>query len=291
MTSILVTGGTGNNGKAVLESLAAKDVNVRALLRNPSKAIVKDPNISYVKGDFSDSASLEKVLSGIEVAFLVSAYEPTFAEKHGNFVRAAEKAGVRHIVQLSGVGADLKSPIKTLAWLGQAEAHLRSSTLNWTILRPATYTNNFFASAQSIKESDLIAAPFGTDANAVMTLVDNNDIGEAAANVLLNPDKHIGNVYTLTGSEQLNHDNVASVFSEVLGRPIKYLPVTNEEAKAGLLNWQVPEVLADSLVQLWTAMRNGEFKPEPTQDLSNLIGRAPTTFEQFVRANVAAFKA
>lgn len=290
MTNILVTGGTGNNGRAVLEHLARTEIPVRAMLRDPAKAAVKAPNVHYVAGDFEDARSLSQALEGIEVAFLVTAYEPTFPAKHAAFIRAAEAAGVRQIVQLSGVGANVGSQVRTLQWLGKAEDHLRDSSLDWTILRAATFHNNFYASASTIANDGILAGPYGTASDATLTLVDNRDIGAVAAEVLVNPTKHQGQVYTLTGSEQLNHTQIAAVFAKVLDRPVVYQPISDEQAKAGLLEWQVPEAIADSLVELWAAMREGDLRPEVTNDVARILDREPISFEQFVRAEAHRFQ-
>ncbi len=290
MAKILVTGGTGNNGRATLEVLARTEIPIRAMLRDPTKAPIKAANISYVAGDYEDPASLAKALDGIETAFLVTAYEPTFPEKHAAFVRAAENAGTRHVVQLSGVGADAASPIRTLRWLGEAENYLKGSSLSWIILRAGTFTNNFFAAAGPIAKDGVVAAPFGTGPEATLTLIDNRDIGAVAAKLLAEPDKHVNQVYTLTGIDKLNHSQIASVFAKVLGRQVRYVPITEAEARAGLLQWNVPEAIADSLVELWAAVRDGVLRPPLTDDVERILGRRPITFEKFVRDEANRFR-
>jgi uncharacterized protein YbjT (DUF2867 family) len=289
-TKILVTGGTGNNGKPTLEYLAQTETPVRAMLRDPAKAAVNAPNITYVAGDYNDTKSVVKALDGIETAFLVTAFEPTFPAKHAAFIRAAEAAGVNHIVQLSGIGADAGSSVIALKWLGEAEDYLTSSALSWTILRPGLFNNNFFAYANSIAQYNMIEAPFGKSPYAILTLVDNRDVGAVAAEVLLNPATHKGQVYTLTGSEQLNHAQIAGVFSKVLGRHITYLPISEEVTKSGLLKYQVPEPIADSLVDLWVAIREGVLRPPITKQVERILDRKPITFEQFVRDEAYRFQ-
>lgn len=290
MTTIFVTGGTGNNGKAVLEQLANTDFSVRAILRDPTKAKIKAANIEYVQGDLDEPASLEPLLKGVNTAFLVTAYSQQFPVQHLHFIQAAQKSKVQHIVQLSGIGAGSDAKIQTGKWLNEAEQYLKNSELNWTILRAASFTNNFYAFTESITNSNSIAAPYGSSPETTLTLIDNRDIGAVAAKVLSKPDEHQGKVYHLTGQEQLNHMQIADIFSKVLQRRISYQPISDAKAKAGLLEWQVPEVVADSLVELWASIREAKVQTPVTTDVEGLLGRKPFTFEEFVRDHISMFK-
>ncbi len=292
MTTILVTGGTGNNGKAVLEHLARTDLSVRAMLRDPTKAIVKAPNINYIQGDFDDIESLDKVLEGVDTAFLVSAYGPNFREQHLSFSQAAKKAGVKLIVQLSGYGADHTVDLMLPRWLGEAEKHLKTSGVDWAILRPSTYSSNFFGSAETISKEGVIAVPFGPSPGALLNLIDNRDVGAVAAEILARPAEHRRKTYTLTGTETLNHDQIASIFSKVLSKKVVYQPVSSEDGKASLLQWNVPELIADALIAAFESMGDGYLSNIPvTTDVECILGRKPLSFEQFVRDHTSMFNA
>src|SRR5262245_11367558 len=101
---LLVTGATGNVGKAVLSELAGRPIGVRALLRDPARLEVRATNIEAVPGNLSDEASVRSALQGVEAVFLASAFSPQMSELHLTLLKAARDAGVRHVVQLSGIG-------------------------------------------------------------------------------------------------------------------------------------------------------------------------------------------
>ncbi|WP_444913183.1 SDR family oxidoreductase [Microbulbifer sp. PAAF003] len=289
MEKILITGGTGNNGKAVLKNLAKTDIPVRAMLRDISSAPIKADNINYVRGDYEDEHSLLEALDGIESAFLVTAFEPSFPQKHAAFIRIAEQAGLKHIVQLSGLGADTNSSIDIARWLGEAENYLTQSSLNWTILQPAGFNSNFLASASEIATQNTISAPFGSAPGATVVTADHQDIGDVAAKILVDPGMYTGKKYVLTGSEKLTYSDIADVLSKVLDRKITYLPISDEAAKLGLLNAGIQKKSADALAQLWPVTREWGHTIEPSSHVEELLGRKPTTLEDFFRQETQKF--
>ncbi|GAA5442793.1 NAD(P)H azoreductase [Microbulbifer sp. NBRC 101763] len=289
MEKILITGGTGNNGKAVLKNFANTNIPVRALLRDLSRAPIVADNISYVIGDYENESSLLEAMQGIETAFLVTAFEPSFTNKHAAFIRIAEQAGVKHIVQISGLGADKDSPIDIARWLGEAEEHLIESTLNWTILQPASFNSNFFASAEEIAQQSTISAPFGSAPGAAIVTVDHQDIGDIAAKILVEPGEHIGKKYILTGAEKLTYTDISNILSEVLQRKITYQPISDEAARSGLLSLGVSERAADALAQLWPVTREWGHTIELSNHVEQLLDRKPTLLKTFFENAASQF--
>src|SRR5215467_2362950 len=117
---ILVTGATGTNGVEIVKLLSRSGVRCRALVRNPEKiSTLSDlPGVEVVQGDLSHPESLPPALDGVDRALLCSSIAPDLAELQGNFVRAAKKAGVRHIVKFSGngCGPSLRMAVLAVAW-------------------------------------------------------------------------------------------------------------------------------------------------------------------------------
>lgn len=102
---ILVTGATGLNGSELVRRLSAKGIPSRALVRNPAEAqtLASLPNVEVVEGDMARPDSLTAALRGVERAMLISSSDPTMLEVQSSFIDAARKAGVRHVVKLSGI--------------------------------------------------------------------------------------------------------------------------------------------------------------------------------------------
>src|SRR5215472_14922079 len=135
---ILVTGATGTNGVEIVKLLSRSGVRCRALVRNPKKiSTLSDlPGVEVVQGDLSRPESLPPARDGVDRALLYSSIAPDLAELQGNFVRAAKKAGVRHIVKFSGMDADPHCEWRFLRWHGIAEQDLETSGLAFTHLQP-----------------------------------------------------------------------------------------------------------------------------------------------------------
>ena len=122
-------------------------------------------------------------------------------------------------------------------------------------------------------------------------MIDNRNIGAVAAEILARPDGHKGNTYILTGNEQPNHEQIAGVFSKVLGRKVMYQPITDADAKTGLLLWKMPEPIADAVIEAFGSMREGHLsRPPVTTDVKRILGSKPVSFEQFVRDHASMYK-
>ena len=111
---ILVTGATGLNGSELVHRLSARGVSVRALVRSAARAqrLSMLPQVEIVQGDMARPETLRELLRGVEWAMLISSSDPAMLEVQSNFIEAARKAGVKHVVKLSGIMPDLDSPFR-----------------------------------------------------------------------------------------------------------------------------------------------------------------------------------
>lgn len=273
---ILVTGASGNVGSALLAELRALGVPVRPAYRDPGKASADAAIL-----DFADPAGFPAALDGVDAMFLLAPTTPAQAELELNAVAAARKAGVR-VVKLSvWRAADGLTPIARLH--RPAEEALEASGLPWTLLRPNFYLQNFLRQpairTDGVFSLPLIEAPIG--------FVDTGDIARVAAHVLTT-EGHDGRVYDITGPEALTYAEAADRFSAVLGRPVRYLGLPDEEARAAMLGRGLPEFQVNALIDVARAYRHGGAE-RVTSVVPDLAGRPATTIEDFVRANQAVF--
>src|SRR5258708_6681465 len=136
-TMILVTGATGLNGKELLRRLSAKGIAVRALVRNPAKAaaLAALPNVEIVQGDMARGETLAPALRDVDRAMLISSSTPDMLDVQSSFIDAARKAGVRHIVKLSGIMPELDSAFRFARMHGEIEKRLEASGIAFTHLR------------------------------------------------------------------------------------------------------------------------------------------------------------
>jgi uncharacterized protein YbjT (DUF2867 family) len=192
-------------------------------------------------------------------------------------LEAARAAGVR-VVKLSVWRAD--EGLSPIARLHQpVEQALVASGLPWTILRPNFYLQNFLRQP-SIRAAGQFSLPL---INAPISFIDIGDIARVAAKVLTT-DGHDGCVHDLTGPEALTYTEAAEVFSGVLGRPVRYVGLPDDEARAAMLSRGIPEFHADALVGVARAYRDGG-ADTVTSTVADLTGRAPLGFADFVRRN------
>ncbi len=114
---ILITGATGTTGKEVVKALQAAGAKFRVMAREPEKArAMFGESVDIVEGYFEKPKSLEAALKGASRAFLLTSTDPKVVELHRNFIAAAKRTGLSHIVRLSSVLADPKSPCRLLRW-------------------------------------------------------------------------------------------------------------------------------------------------------------------------------
>lgn len=267
--TIAVTGATGRIGGRVAQGLAADDVTMNLLVRDPNRA----PDLAgavITRANYADSAAVREALRGIDVVFMVSADEsPERVRHHLGFVDAATAAGVEHLVYLSfqGAGPDAAFTLARDHW--ETEQYIRSSGLNFTFLRDCLYAD--FLPAM-VERDGVIRGPAG---GGRVAPVAQRDVADAAITVLENPVEHVGKTYTLTGPRALGLDTVAAVLSEATGEYVSYQPETVEEAYASRSGYAVPRWQVDAWVSTYTAIANGELE-QVTNDVEYVIGRPAT---------------
>jgi uncharacterized protein YbjT (DUF2867 family) len=277
----LVTDVTGSIGRAVVAELANQSVPVRYLNAVGSPPFLVDAaNVEAVTVDSNDAASLDRVLEGVEAAFLATPVAPQMAEAHLRFIGAAKTAGVKRLVQLSGVGANAgMCCARVLRWFGQAEAKAEMSGLGLTRLRPTTLLQNLLEFAPSIAQQGLIAGPFRS---TKWTWVDARDVGAVAATALKD-DSHAGRTYTVTGRESLNYQETAERLSRVLGKPIRFTDITANEARGWLQAKGMSPIMIEAKLELWDACASNLINVAPTDIVKEVTGREPRSMEDFAR--------
>jgi uncharacterized protein YbjT (DUF2867 family) len=284
---ILVTGATGQHGGALLRLLSRRGIAARALARDPAKAaaIAVLPHVEIVQGDMARPETLVPALRGIARAILISSATPDMLQVQSNFIDAARSTGVKHIVKLSGIAPNLDSSFRFARMHGEIEKRLEASGMAWTHLRPGEFMTVYFRQAPNITGKGALFLPME---DARIASIDIGDIAEIAAKTLTESG-HENKVYSLTGPEALTMTEVAAKLSAAIGKPIRYVNVPPEDARKAQLAAGMPPFLADALFELFSERRKGmEAKVWP--DSERLLGRRPTSFEQFARNHAAAFR-
>lgn len=282
---ILVTGAGGTIGTALVKALRAGGHACRAAHHSSEKAEeARNSGREAVRVDFAAPETLAPALQGVEVAFLLHAGIRNQAEQELNFIKAAKAAGVKKLVKLS-IWRASEEEYAIARMHRTVEKAIEASGFDWTFLRPNGFMQNFVrVMAPAINTKGAMFQPAG---DTKVSFIDTRDIAVVAARVLTTPG-HEGKAYELSGPESLAYADAARILSNRLGRAIKYVPVTDADARAGMVAGGMPEYHADALIDLFRAYREGIAR-SVTPAVANLLDREPTRFEQFVRDHAHAF--
>jgi uncharacterized protein YbjT (DUF2867 family) len=275
---ILVTGATGNVGSAVLGNLGTTDVDLRALAHDESKArSLKDRGVEAVVGELLEPETLIPALEGVSTVLLITPIHPEQVTQATNVIEAAKESGNDpRIVRLSVHQASHEAPSRNSRQHAQIEDELRSSGLPYTLLRPQSFMQNTLVTARTVASEGKIYQPFK---DGKLGMIDAWDIGEVAAKVLTE-EGHEGAVYTLTGPAAISFYEVAEALSEVLGKEVRYVDISLEDAKRAMLNMGLSEWRADVLIEYAKAHSEG-YSNFTTQDVEQLTGQPATSYKEF----------
>ena len=288
MTQIkmLLTGATGNVGTQLVKKLSALNIPFRALVRdNDSGDLLRSlPNVEVVIGDLADESALHRSLTGIEKAFLLTNSSEQAEELQLNFVNAAHKAGVKHLVKLSQYAASEDSPVRFLRYHARVENRIKELGLSYTFLRPNLYMQGFIAFQDYIKNHGEFYAAVG---DAAISAVDIRDIAAVAAKALTETG-HENKIYNITGKEALTHYQIAEIFSRVLGSEITFINVAPEQMEGALRSAGFPEWQVGGLIEDYAHYSRGE-AANVYNTVEMVTGKTATGFEQFVNDHKAFF--
>jgi len=276
MKKILVTGSTGNLGRAVVTALNTKGFGVRAAARTPDK-LPAAAGVEPVRFAYEDQASHAAALQGVDGLFLIA--PPLDAEapaKLAPIIDLAKAQGVRHIVFASALGVDAveQAPLRIV------ERRLMASGVPYTILRPNFFMENFSTGflAPMLKQGGIFLAGADGKTSFISVL----DIAEVAAVAFQR--ELTGKAYNLTGPEALDHAKVAGILSKVSGKKIAYQAISEADMLQGMRDAGLPEGAVHYVGVLYSAVRAG-YMAAITRDVETVIGRTPIAFEAFARQN------
>lgn len=283
--SILVTGGTGTVGSAVVTELVARGADVKVLTRDASK-VAAAKGVTRVQGNLLEPETVNRVFKGIDRVFLLNPVSQTEASEALMAITAMRLAGVKHVVYLS------VHHVEKAAWLPHfgakvgVELALKASGIPYTILRPNNFYQNDYWQKDPLLKFGVYAQPIG---NAGVSRVDVRDIAEAAA-IALTSAGHEGQTYDLVGPEAITGETTARIWGEALGRTIAYaddLDAWEQQSLQFLPAWMV----FDFRHMYAFFQKNGlKASDEAIARQTTLLGHAPRSFEAFAKETAAAWR-
>ncbi len=220
--TILVTGATGNIGSQVIQHLVDRGADVRALVRDPSKANFPT-DVAVAKGDFLDVDALRRAFEGVSTLFLLNAVVSDEFTQALIALNVARSAGVERIVYLSVIHSDIYVNVPHFAGKFGVERMIEQMGMNATILRPAYFIQNDLTIRDVITDYGIYPMPVGDKG---LAMIDVRDIAEIAAIELLRREQAPQALPTdrinLVGPDTLTGTDIAAIWSDALGRQINY---------------------------------------------------------------------
>jgi uncharacterized protein YbjT (DUF2867 family) len=288
-TTILITGATGTVSSGVIAALARRPgLRLRALVRDEGKAApLRAQGIEVVRGDLDDANTLAPAFDGVEALWLLTVPGPRAPEHSMNLVWAARQAGVQRVVRMSAIGAAPDAPTRNGRLHALSDHEVMVSGMQWTILKPHFFMQNLLASAGSIAGQGALYYAFG---EGRLGLVDTRDVAEFAARVLVEPEGHAGKTYTVTGPDTLSGSDMGRILGTALGRPVQYVPVPLESARAAMLALGTSTWIADMLVEYSRAYADG-WGDFVTRDFPRLMQRPARGLAEFAADHSRTFSA
>ncbi|MDC0773704.1 NmrA family NAD(P)-binding protein [Streptomyces sp. HD] len=264
--TVVVTGASGRTGSRVAQAARAAGLAVRAASRAQGF-------------DWEDPTTWAKTLRGADAAYLVYPSDvgsPAAAEGVGALAREAVGLGVRRLVLLSARGEDQALP---------AEEALRASGADWTIVRGTWFSQNFSEGplVEGMVHGELVF-PAG---EVKEPFVDVRDIADVVVTALTSGDRYVGRTLVLTGPRLLSWREAVAEISGATGSAITYTPVPTRSYGEALAGFGVPPEEVELLMEVFETLMDGR-NAHVTDDVREVLGRAPRDFADFAREAAAA---
>ncbi|MGO8026292.1 SDR family oxidoreductase [Rhizobium leguminosarum] len=287
--TILVTGATGNVGRQVVEHLVKRGADVRALVRDPSKAEFP-AGVSVAQGDFLDVDALRNAMSGVSTLFLLNAVVPDEFTQALIALNVARSAGIERIVYLSVIHADVYVNVPHFAGKFGVERMIEQMGFKATILRPAYFIQNDLTVKDVITGYGAYPMPIGPKG---LAMIDVRDIAEIAALELLRREQAAEPLalerINLVGPETLTGTDIAAIWSDVLARPIHYGGDNTEGFEQNLKQF-MPAWMAYDMRLMGERFLTDGMLPETgdVERLTKLLGRPLRSYSAFASETVAS---
>jgi len=282
---ILVVGGTGNVGAEVVKQLKQRGADIRVLVRKPG--VQSLPDTELVVGDLLDPPAIERALQGVSKLYLLNAVTPDELTQGLIAFDLAKKLQLSHIVYHSVFRVEHFKDVPHFVSKFAMESAIRSFDVPFTIIRPNYFFQNDATHKDLLLKRSIYPSPLGP---VGISAVDVRDIAEAAA-IALTSDQHFGKTYNLNGPDILSGDRAASIWSKHLGKEIRYT-ASDMDAFEAKMRENSPSWAAFDIRMMFQGYLERGFTAEDGDiaTLTNLLGHAPRSYDDFVRETVTAWQ-
>jgi uncharacterized protein YbjT (DUF2867 family) len=298
---ILVTGAAGgqqgSTGRVIAKLLLAQRLPVRAFVHrlDARSDELRQLGAEVIEGDLLNPASVQAAMKEVKRAYFTYPVADGLLDAVTIFAATAREAGVELVVnnsQFQGTPddptfRDLRAPS-----LRNLQHRLADRILDWAqvgavhIQAPPYYENVRALVSRSVAEQSTAFLPWG-DGDAVIPLTGAEDVARVAATLLAGSNGPYETVYPLV-SEARTVREIVETLGKAIGRPVRYVPITDEQWAEAVKERMNPHAL-DHLTHLWQYFRNSKERRQPTTAIREVTGRNPQTLEEFFQANAKFF--
>ena len=275
---ILVAGGTGHVGAAVVQELRKRKADIRLLVRK--EGTPTPAGVEVAIGDLLDPVSVQKAMEGVDKLYLLNAVLPDELTQGLIAYDLAKKLKLSHVVYHSVFRVEHFKDVPHFASKLAIESALREFEVPFTILRPNYFNQNDASLKDPLTKAGIYPVPLG---DVGVSAVDVRDIAEAAA-IVLTSGGHNGKTYNLNGPEVVSGAKAASIWGKVLGKEIRYtghnMDAFEEQMRKTAPSWSAFDIrmMFEGYLERGFAAEDGD-----VEKLTKLLGHAPRRYEDFAR--------
>jgi uncharacterized protein YbjT (DUF2867 family) len=282
---LVLTAGSGRVVQAIARELSALPGPKRFLPAGSARGGL--PGFETVPGGAAEPAARGRALEGARELVVLPTFDPRAADAQAALVRGAAKAGVRQVHLGSLIGADARSPVCLLRWVGLIEREVLASGLPHTVLRCAPFMQNLALFTRRDESGLALAGPFR---DVAFPWLDAADVGALLAR-RIGADAGENLVCQLSGPESLDFEAAARLLGDAVGERVRYVDVCLPEAQGLLEASGFSAVQIRALTEYWDYLVSGVVRPARCETAAKLLGRPPRTLAQHFAAHAGELRA
>ncbi|MFZ0197911.1 MAG: NAD(P)H-binding protein [Candidatus Sulfotelmatobacter sp.] len=283
----VILGASGNTGHIVAKTLLDRGQKVRAVGRNATHLQpLAAHGAEIFIADLTDAAALTKAFQGADSAYVMlppslttNDYRALQDRTSDAIAAALQKAGVKHIVSLSSIGADKSSGTGPVVGLHNLEQKLNQiDSANILHLRPGSFMENTLGQAGAIR---MMGSAVGTvRPDLKLPMIASRDIGAAAADALSELSFSGKQTQELHGQRDLTYIEAASIIGNAIGKPkLGYVHAPDDQVRAAMVQMGMSDNMASLILEMAAALNSGHMRALEPRNSRNTT---PTSFETFV---------
>lgn len=294
---IIVTGSLGHIGKPLTEELVEKGNQVTVVSSNPEKQKdIEALGATAAIVSLEDAQFLGATFAGADAAYCMvppanyfdhNLDLPAYYHRLGNnYAQAIQKSGVKRVVNLSTIGANLEKGNGILLGAHDVEEIMNKlpPDIAITHVRPTSFFYNLYGYTDSIKNQGVIAANYGGE--DVVPWVSPVDIAAAVAEEIVTP--LAGRKVRYVVSDERTCNDTASVLGAAIGKPdLKWIIVTDEQMRSALEAAGMNPQIAAGMVEMYAGFHSGLLSEDYYRHKPKVLGKVK--LEDFAKEFAGAF--